>query len=336
MRHRRAAITWAVLAALVLAGFTGAVVILNGTVYSAAGFTGTYLAALSRHDVVAALELAGPTATTGSVKAGEVKVGRDLLDSRALGDLSNIRLISDTDQGGGVHSVRYAYSLSTVSGSAKTTAATTFEVKRHGTLLGLFSGWAFATNPVGTLAITPKNDAGFTVNGLQLSSTAPGAALNQRVLIPGLYELGNESTLFTAKPVSVAINKAGAAAKATIAIQANKTFVSQVQKGLNGQLKECATQKVLLPTGCPFGKRIDDRIEGTPAWSIVKNPAVTIVPGSTPGSWLVPQAPGTAHLVVQVRSLFDGSVKTLDDDVPFTISYNITFKSNGQLVITSE
>jgi hypothetical protein len=331
MRHHRAVITWAVLAVLVVAGFAGAVVSLNGTMYSAAGFTGSYLSALSRHDISAALKLAGPTETNTGVNAS-----RDLLDSRALGELSDIRLISDVDQGGGVHRVRYAYSMSTTSGAGKITAATTFEVTRDGTLLGLFSGWAFAASPVGTLAITPKNDAGFTVNGVQLNSTAPSVALQQQVLTPGLYALGNDSTLFTAKPVYVGISKAGATAKATVEVQANETFVSQVQTGLNEQLKECATQKVLLPTGCPFGKQIDDRIEGTPAWSIVKNPPVTIVPDATPGTWQVPQAHGTAHLAVKVRSLFDGSVKTLDDDVPFTISYAITFKSNGQLVITSQ
>lgn len=331
MGHHRAAITWAVLAALVVAAFAGAVIILNATVYSAAGFTGSYLAALSRHDVSAALELAGPTAAGSSAKAG-----KDLLDPRALAELSNIRLVSDVDLGGGVHRVTHSYSMSAGSGAAKTRGATTFEVKHDGTRMGLFSGWTFAASPVGTLTITPRNDAGFTVNGQQLNSTAPDAASLQQVLTPGLYTLGNDSTLFTATPVYVEISKAGAAAKASVEIRANETFVSQVQKGLNDQLATCATQKVLLPTGCPFGKQIDDRIEGTPTWSIVRNPTVTIVPGGTPGTWQVPQAEGTAHLVVQVRSIFDGSVTTLDDDVPFTVSYAISFKADGRLVITGQ
>lgn len=335
MAQHRGAITWAVIGALVVAAFAGAVLILNSTLYSAAGFTGSYLAALSRHDVSAALELAGPAAQADQ-KQGSPKQGTDLLDSRALGEFSNIHLISDVDQGNGVHLVRYGYTMSSSTAEKEVSSATTFKVKRHGTVMGLFSGWSFATSPMGTLTITPRNDAGFTVGGLQLVSSAPGAEVHQRILTPGIYTLGNDSALFTATPVFAEISKAGGAAKATVEITANATFVSQVQAGLNDQLKKCATQQVLLPTGCPFGKEINDRIEGTPAWSIVRNPTVTIVPGATQGSWQVPPAHGTAHLVVQVRSIFDGSVKTLNDDVPFDVSYAIAFKANGQLVITSQ
>ena len=337
MGPHRAAIVWTVLAGLVIAAFVVTVLILNSTLYSAAGFTQSYLSALSRHDVAAALDLAGtPAASTATGKnKNTVKPGTTLLDPRALGELHDIHLVSDVDQGNGVHAVRFSYTMVGTTGKA-TASSSTFEVKRDGVRMGLFFGWAFATSPLGTLAVTPQNDAGFTVNGLQLSSSAPGTASLQRVLTPGLYTLGNDSTLFTATPVYVEVSKVGGAAKATVTVRANRNFVTQVQNGLNEQLKKCATQTVLLPTGCPFGKEIGDRIEGTPTWSIVRNPTVTILPGSTPGTWQVPRTHGTAHLVVQVRSLFDGSLRTLDDDVPFDVSYAITFKGNGQLVITSQ
>ncbi len=119
-------------------------------------------------------------------------------------------------------------------------------------------------------------------------------------------------------------------------VQANTFFTKQVQEGLDGELKKCATQKVLLPTGCPFGKQIGDRIEGVPAWSIVRNPVVRIAPAGKPGTWQVPRTEGTAHLTVRVRSIFDGTVSTFDEDVPFTVSYLIGFKTNGQLVITGQ
>jgi hypothetical protein len=333
MGPHRAAIVWTVLAGVIVAGFAVTVLILNSTLYSAAGFTQSYLSALSRHDVAAALDLAGDPAA--STTAGTTKPGTALLDPRALGELHDIRLVSDVDRGNGVHTVRFAYTMVGTTGKA-TASSSTFEVKRDGVRMGLFSGWTFATSPLGTLAITPQNDAGFTVNGLGLSSRAPGAALLQHVLTPGLYTLGNDSALFTATPVFVEVSRIGGAAKATVTVRANPTFVAEVQNSLNAQLKECTTQKVLLPTGCPFGKGNGDRIEGTPTWSIVRNPTVTILPGSTPGSWQVPRASGTAHLVVKVRSIFDGSIKTLDEDVPFTVSYAITFKSNGQLVITGQ
>lgn len=335
MGQHRVAITWVVLGGLLVAAFAGTVLILNATLYSAPGFVGSYLDALSRHDVAAAVELAGHPASHAPQSADEAKAGRALLDPRALGELSNVRLVSDVDRGDGIHLVRYSYVMSAGDGAAKTSAATTFMVKRDGIRMGLFSHWRFEKSPLGTLAITPKHDAGFTVNDLQLSSTEPGATTQQLTLTPGLYVLGHESDYFTAKPVTAALSTAGGASKATVNVQANAVFVEQVQKGLNEQLKKCATQQVLLPTGCPFGKEMRDRIEGAPAWSIVHNPVVVIRPASTAGTWEVPPTTGTAHLVVKVRSIFDGSVTTLDEDVPFTVSYTIGFTADGRLSITS-
>jgi hypothetical protein len=334
MGHRRIVITWVVLGGLIAAAFAGTVIALNATLYSASGFAGSYLAALSRHDVSAALELAGPASVAGGEKAS-----RELLDSRALGELSDIRLLGDTGQADGRHRVTYSYSLTGkgISGTTSSTmGTTTFTVERAGTRMGLFTAWRFATSPTGTLTITPQHDSTFTVNGMYLGSTGPDVPRSFLALVPGNYLLGHDSDYFTAKPVPVPITGAGITTKAAVDVQANSFFTKQVQKGLDSELAKCATQKVLLPTGCPFGKQIGDRIEGAPAWSIVRNPVVHIAPATTPGTWQVPQTEGTAHLTVRVRSIFDGSVSTFDEDVPFTVSYLISFKANGQLVITGQ
>lgn len=337
MGHRRIVITWVVLGGLVVAAFAGTVIALNATLYSASGFVGSYLAALSRQDVSAAVKLAGPT--PGGQKTGGEALDRELLDPRALGELGDIRLVDDTVQPDGRHRVSYRYSLTGtgISGTtSSTTGMTTFTVERAGTRMGLFTAWRFSTSPLGTLTITPQHDAAFTVNGLYLSSTGPDAPRSFLALIPGDYLLGHDSDYFTAKPVAVPITTAGSTTQAAVDVQANSFFTKQVQKGLDDQLKKCATQQVLLPTGCPFGKQIGDRIEGAPAWSIARNPVVRIAPADKPGTWQVPQTEGIAHLTVKVRSIFDGSVSTLDEDVPFTVDYLIAFKAGGQLVITSQ
>jgi hypothetical protein len=64
-------------------------------------------------------------------------------------------------------------------------------------------------------------------------------------------------------------------------------------------------------------------------------PKLAIVPGPAIGQWQVPPTPGAAHLKVKVRSLFDGSLSTFDEDVPFTISYLITFSDSGVPTITA-
>jgi hypothetical protein len=322
----RVVTTWLVLFGLLIAAFTGTVLILNSTLYSAGGFAGSYLSALARHDVAAAIELAGPDSAAGSSTAA-----KDLLDPRALGELDDIRLVSDIDQGGGVHRVNYSYTFG--SGSSHTTS---FTVKYAGTRFGLFSTWRFATSPLSVLSITPKHEASFTVNGFQVASTGPSVAKGFLALTPERYLLGHTSSYFTAVSIPVPLVKAGGTSAAAVDIRANSAFTAQVQKQLDSYLKECATQQVLLPTGCPFGKQIADQIDGVPAWSMSTNPVVRIVPGNVPGTWSVPEVPAAAHLTVRVRSLFDGSVSTVDEDVPFTVGYLITFKPDGGLLITGE
>jgi hypothetical protein len=89
---------------------------------------------------------------------------------------------------------------------------------------------------------------------------------------------------------------------------------------------------VLFPTGCPFGKAISDRIVSAPLWTIEDVPDFEVVPGPF-GTWIAGPAPGTAHLVVDVQSLFDGSRSTLDEDVPFQARYSVDV-SGDSLVAT--
>jgi hypothetical protein len=325
---RRRTVTWLVLFGLLVAAFAGTVLVLNATLYSASGYVRSYLDALARHDVDAAVGLAtdGTPPTRAMSEASD-----DLLDPRALGELTDIHLLKDDDLGDGRHRVSYGYSASGTRGS------TSFTVEHTGARLGFFSDWRFVASPLGVLTVTPKHDGDFTVNALSLSS-AKGAnsPRDYRALTPGRYLLGHESSYFAAKPVPVLIERAGGRTEATVDIQANAKFVGAVQKELNAYLLKCTKQEVLLPTDCPFGQEIGDRIVDTPRWSMTRYPPVTIVPGETGGTWAMPRTAGAAHLRVQVKSIFDGSVSVFDRDVPFTVSYLITFLPDGTLNIAGQ
>jgi hypothetical protein len=43
----------------------------------------------------------------------------------------------------------------------------------------------------------------------------------------------------------------------------------------------------------------------------------------------------TAHLVVDVQSLFDGSITTFDQDVPFSVQYEVIVMEDGDPLITA-
>ncbi len=319
---RREIIIWSIVAAAVVAAFGGTVLVLNSTLYSAGGFVRSYLDSLARHDVDGALQLAG------TVAAGDAS--QKLLTADALGELSNLRLISDSTDAQGTHRVVYAFTADGKDGQS------TFSVRPQGTLFGLFPTWRFETSPLAVLQISPLHGTSFTANGVAIEAGEQDVPAPYLVFAPGTYELSSKSLYLEAKPVTVTASQPGAAVIAAVDLQPTDAFVAQVQKELNKYLDDCATQEVLLPTGCPFGEQIANRIVGTPKWSIAHYPVVRLQPGIQPGSWLMPPTDAAAHLVVEIRSLFDGSLTTFDEDVPFSSSYVVTFLANDEVLISGQ
>jgi hypothetical protein len=318
---RTLAVRWGIVFGVLLLAFGGTVFTLNSTLYSAAGFVSSYLDALARHDLDGALAMPG----VDHPGAG----ASDLLTADALGRLTSHTLVSD-EVDGADHRLRFDVHFAN-----DIRAEVEFVVTRAGERMGVFSGWQFARTPLGLLEVTPKNAADFDVNGVAVTSPdGPNQAVRFLVLTPGLYTLSHQSTYLAAEKETYLAKDSAQVTVATVDIHASQEFVDQVNVELAGYLDECATQQVLQPTGCPFGQPISDRIEGLPEWSIAAYPEVTIVPGEQGGVWVVPPTPAAAHLTVQVRSLFDGTLSTFDEDVPFEVEYTITFPGDGSLLIT--
>lgn len=319
---RREIITWSVVAALVLASFAGTVIILNASLYSASGFARGYLDALQRKDVDGALQLAGQRVT------GDASL--ELLVREAMSDLTDIKLVSDDSEPNGLHRVVYSWVADGVAGES------TFDVRRTGTLLGLFSTWSFETSPLATLQLTIKHDDRFAANGVELVTPSQNRPAPYLAFAPGTYELTHGSFYLTARPTPVTASSGGSIVAGELDIEANEKFVAATQTAINGALDDCTTQAVLLPTGCPFGQPITNRIVNDPVWSIVEYPTVTVKPGIQSSQWRMLPTAGTAHLVVDVQSLFDGSISTLDEDVPFSVAYTITIGANDAVTVTAQ
>lgn len=305
-----------------LAGFAGTVLILNSSLYSASGFARSYLDALERKDAAGALELAGPSV------AGDAST--ELLVRDAMAELSDIRLITDESEPNGLHRVVYSWTSQGITGQSD------FTVRRTGTLLGLFSTWAFETSPLATLQLTIQHDSRFAANGVELATPAQNRPASYLAFAPATYELTHDTFYLTARPALVTASSPGSIVPGVLDVTANERFVASAQRAINGALDECATQTVLLPTGCPFGQPIANRIVTAPAWSIVTYPTATVQPGAGPSQWQVPPTAGTAHLVVDVRSIFDGSISTFDEDVAFTVSYVVTIGVDDAISVTAQ
>ena len=318
---RRELITWSVVLGVILAGFGATVLVLNATLYSPSGFVRTYLDALARHDLAGALELSGTRAVTGDASQA-------LLEPEAMGELSDIRIVSDEEDASGIHYIVVDYVAGGIPGS------TEFEVRRDGTLFGLFNGWAFVQSPLATVQITVQHERVFTANGIDLIGQQD-VAEPYLVLTPTAIELSHDSKFYHADPVEVLVSKPGGTVDAAVDLQATDAFVAEVQQQIDDYLAECTTQRVLLPTGCPFGETIINRIVSEPVWTMTANPVVTLVPDGKVATWRVPLTDATAHLVVDVQSLFDGSVSAFDRDVPFTVQYEVIVMEDGDPLITA-
>jgi hypothetical protein len=318
---RRELITWSVVLGVILAGFGATVLVLNSTLYSPTGFVRTYLDALARHDLAGAMELSGTTSVTGDASEA-------LLDRDAMGELTDIRVVSDDEEDAtGLHYITVEYVAGGMPGT------TEFSVRRDGTLFGIFNDWAFAQSPLATVQISVKHEREFTANGIDLIGQQD-VAEPYLVLTPTAIELSHDSEFYHADPTEVLVDRPGGTVEAAVNIQATEAFVEAVQQQVDDALVACTTQRVLLPAGCPFGETIINRIVTEPVWTMTTNPVVTLAPDGQVATWRVPPTAATAHLVVDVQSLFDGSISTFDHDVPFTVQYQVIVQQNGKPLIT--
>lgn len=318
----RTIIIWAVVAAAVIGAFAITVGALNSTLYSSSGFVKSYLDALESKDAPAALELAGSGERNNVTGA--------MLESSAMGDLDAVEFVSESRFPDGVQRVVFSYVAGGKPGQSS------FDVQQAGSVLGLFSNWSFATAPYSVVQLSVLNSQDFTANGVDLSTPDQGSALPLVVFTPSAITVTHESTFLTAVPLLVNATQPGASVVAALDVRANSAFVDQVQGDIDGFLDTCTTQTVLLPTGCPFGQQISNRIASTPEWSMSEYPAVSLVPGAEPGSWLMPATNASARLTVDVQSLFDGTTSAFDEDVPFSVSYLVTFVGDDQVLITAQ
>ena len=63
-----------------------------------------------------------------------------------------------------------------------------------------------------------------------------------------------------------------------------------------------------------------------------QQPTVAVEPDGA--GWRIPAAEAVAHIEVDIRSLFDGSVRHVSEDVPFLVTGAITVLPDGSASIT--
>lgn len=216
---------------------------------------------------------------------------------------------------------------------------TTFEVQPD-TTGGLLPRWRFARSPLAVMKLSVEGSMRFAVNGFEVdkrqvsidgADADPTAALPLLVFSPGLYSVAVDTAISSTPGVAVLADAPLAGIPVDVQAQPTTEFIGVVQQRVEEFLSACAQQKVLQPTGCPFGFTVRNRIDDEPTWSIIEQPEVTVVPDGA--GWRIPDAKAVAHIDVDIRSIFDGSVRTVEEDVAFTVDGQISVLPDGSASI---
>lgn len=335
-RPRRRAPLWLDLTILGVVGvmLLGAAAATIGVVYrefySPTAFVERYLGLLSEGRAPEALAVPGVGVTSAELEAAGLPPTADaaLLRRAALAPLTDVRAVGE-EQVGDLTRVTVEYRAGTVSGTS------TFDVAREGSV-GLAPTWRFATSPLAVLQLSVAGSRSFDVNGFTIDqrqvspdreNADPAAPVDLLVFSPGIYSVSIDTPIAATPGVAVLSDSPFAAVPVSLQAEPTQEFVALVQQRVEEFLTACATQQVLQPTACPFGYAVEDRIVSPPVWSMVTQPTVTLVPAGA--GWAIPPTEAAAHIQVEIRSLFDGTVRDESEDVPFTLTGTVTILPDG-------
>lgn len=329
-------LTALVVIGILLVGALGAAgAVLYKDLYSPSAFVARYLDLLSRGQAADALTLPGIAVDSmGLTDAGlPTDASEALLRSAALAALTDITVVSAVEAGDGVTAVTATYRAGPHQGTS------VFRVEQAG-WAGVAPIWRFETSPLAAIDLTVRGATAFSVNGFTVDTRQVAAAgvnadplspVTLLVFSPGLYSIAVDTAISTSPGVAVLSDTPLASIPVDLQTQPTEEFVGVVQQKVDAFLTECATQQVLQPTGCPFGLVVKNRIVSAPVWSITQPPTVALSPDGA--QWSIRRASAVAHIVVDIQSIYDGTVRHLDEAVPFFVEGSIMIQPDGSAAI---
>lgn len=332
-RSRRLAVDLTILAvigAVLVAAVGAGTLALYREFYSPSAFVERYLSLLAEGRAADALAVPGVSVDSATLAgAGLPESASDALLRRdALTTLTDVVITGERPDGDVTH-VDVTYSVGSRS------AATVFEVESAG-WIGVAPAWRFAESPLATLTLVVRGSQTFAVNGFELdkrqvspmgADAEPLEPVSLLVFSPGLYRVSVENALASTDGVDVLADAPLTDVPLDLQAEATAEFVTAVQDEVDDFLDACAAQQVLNPTGCPFGFTVFNRILAPPTWTIVDYPSVALVPSGA--DWAMTTVDAVAHIDVDIQSLFDGSVTSVSEDVPFRIDAQIVVQPDG-------
>lgn len=302
--------------------------------YGPSAFVVRYLDLLSEGRAADALRVPGVAIDRETLETAGVgaTASEALLRHAVLAPLSDVEVVSEKPDGD-----KTAVTVSYSAGGHK--GVTTFTVEQDG-WAGVTPNWRFTTSPLAVVDLTLLGADQFAVNGFEIdrrqvsfagADAAPLDPLPLLVFTPGLYSVTVDTAIADSEGVGVLADTPLATTPVDVQTTPTEEFVDVVQQRVEEFLTKCTSQQVLQPTACPFGLEVSNRIASLPEWSIATQPQVTVVPDA--GHWKIPPTDAVAHVEVEIKSLFDGSIQQVSEDVPFQVNGSITILPDGSASI---
>ncbi|MFK4852560.1 hypothetical protein ACI3KT_13070 [Microbacterium sp. ZW T6_19] len=324
----------ALVGVLLIAAVGAGISTLYTSYYGPSAFVTRYLDLLSAGRAADALRIPGVAIDSATLEAAGItgSPSEALLRAAALAPLTDVAIVSEKSEGTQT-SVTVAYEAGGHAGK------TTFQVEQDG-WAGITPNWRFSTSPLAVIDLTVRGADRFSVNGFEVqrgqisaagADAAPLDPLPMLVFTPGLYAVSVDTAISTASGTGVLADTPLATTPVDVQTTPTDDFVAVVQQRVEEFLTQCATQEVLQPTACPFGLEVRNRLASLPEWSITVQPKVSVAPDGA--QWQIPPASAVAHIEVEIKSLFDGSVESVSEDVPFQVDGTITILPDGSASI---
>lgn len=328
-------LTLLIVAVLLVGAGTSTAALAYQNLYSPSAFVLRYLDLLSQGRAADALTVPGVAIQTDDLVAARLPTtaSEAMLRADALAMLRDVTLVGTEDRDD-VTAVTVTYQAGPHTGTS------TFLVERSG-WIGVAPTWRFAQSPLAVIDVNVRGSMRFSVNGFEVdkrqvspdgADADPLASVPLLVFSPGLYSLTVQTA--AAHSPGVAVLSDTPAAEIPVQVQAEPTpeLIAVVQSEVEQFLTSCTAQEVLQPTGCPFGTAVENRVISPPQWTILSQPTVVLAPSGA--DWAIRRAPAMAKITVDVQSLYDGTVSTVEEEVPFEVVGRVVILADGTASIT--
>lgn len=303
----RAGLAWGGAAAALVGLGALAFGIVVATTATPADHVQRYLEALARDDLAAAARLAGLQPPTAMPLGDE-------------GEPEEPRIVSSTNGPDGIVTVVAEY------GTDGDAVRVPFRLEPAPAVFGVVPSWAFTSPPVATLSVAADQHDRLAVNERRVMTGAPGDVVTVTVFVPARVTVRLDEPLLSAAPVTLRVGAEGSP-PIVLEVVAGGRLERAVGQQLERLLVECTMQRVLQPTGCPFGIEIADRIVSPPVWRLDDAIELIVEPGDRAGVWQV-RGEGAVQLTVSVQRLFDGEIVDRDEPIGFVV--------RGQVVLDDD